>query len=160
MIKKLEQYINDIKDLIFNRDLHTNPKAQKIARSLTLILARQLDGDLQGSLLQFLYENDLIIGENPVIRITGIRFKDVDLLGVNATGINLRGCVMTDCDLSNADFSGAYLFGVRFDNTLVSGTMFNRADLSYANFRLAHKVNEAIFTDANLTDTAFPQPLV
>src|SRR5690348_15131218 len=68
----LETYFDKMSDLLLKEDLRSSKsdaEVRKIARARTLSTLSQLDGTRKGSLLQFLYEADLIQNERCIISL-------------------------------------------------------------------------------------------
>lgn len=141
--------------LILEKDLHhTNGASIKdkdlrnIARSRTLTVLRALDtpnrdgnNRRRASLIRFLYETELIVGENPIIslkkanlevaymrnhdlknaRFEGADFYKADLRDADLRGANLEGAYLVNAKLQGADFTGANLH-----NATLKGAYYGR----------------------------------
>lgn len=169
----LKTYMDGITDLLVNRHLRTskpNDEVSVAARDETLIALQQLDGSRRGSLILFLYEAKLIVGNNPVISLEtanlssavlqvtispdddpkaaseyaysyGISLDDINLNHVNLVGANLPA------QLERASLEGSNLEGDKLYNTDLIGADLSGADLAGAD------LSGANLTGANLTQT-------
>ena len=149
----LQTYLDRMTELIEKGLVESEPDDPKrsIARSRTLTVLRQLDGERKGLLLRFLHESELI-GEwrapaaepkNPIIDL-----RKADLSKANLFGADLSGADLNWADLSGADLRGANLSGVN-----LGCANLNRAYLNPAYLGGAY-LTEADLTDADLTDAA------
>jgi uncharacterized protein YjbI with pentapeptide repeats len=119
----------------------------KIGRIRTLTLLRRLDGKRKGSVLQFLYESNLI-GK------TGVRY--IDLSGADLTKAKLKGANLTKADLSKVNLYGSYMKRANLNsayliNANLRGAILTGADLSIADLTGAD-LSIADLTGANLSD--------
>src|SRR5215208_8228948 len=119
-----------------------------VARARTLtVLARLVDPEHKGSVVQFLYESGLITRGRRFLDLSKAELFMADLRSADLRSANLHGTYMVKtnlfmANLTNADFSGAAL----------SGADLIRADLSEANLSNA-QLSHADLTDARgLTD--------
>ncbi len=130
----LQTYIDKMSELLLEnklRDSKPEDEVRKIARSRTLTVLHSLDQIRKRSVLQFLYESDLIN-------------KDmggciVSLDGANLKGINLSSITLCGADLSGANLDGIYSYGGDFGKAgliraslwkaTLKGSNLNRADL-------------------------------
>jgi uncharacterized protein YjbI with pentapeptide repeats len=132
----LQAYLDRMTDLLLDNELRTSEEddeVRAVARARTLTVLRQLDGVRKVTLLRFLYEADLINGDNAVIALhaadlIGINLSDADLIGANLSEVNLSGADLSGADLSEANLGGADLNGAD-----LSGADLSEADLSVAN---------------------------
>jgi uncharacterized protein YjbI with pentapeptide repeats len=100
-----------------------------VARARTLSVVPSLYGRRKRSVVQFLYESDLITRDRRV----------VDLTGADFTGADLEKASLSEADLSGAILSEAYM----------SEAVLEHADLSLANLSSAD-LSEAKLAGANL----------
>jgi len=119
-----------------------------VARARTLtVLARLVDPEHKGSVVQFLYESGLITRGRRFLDLSKAELFMADLRSADLRSANLHGTYMVKtnlfmANLTNADLSGAAL----------SGADLIRADLSEANLSNA-QLSHADLTDARgLTD--------
>src|SRR6266566_4807835 len=99
----LQTYLDRMSELLLNNHLRSSdPKKEVryIARARTLTVLSRLDANRKKSLLQFLYESDLINATTGSI----VRLENADL-----SGVDLSDASLSFADLSGADLSGANL---------------------------------------------------
>ena len=104
-------------------------------------MLQRLDPSRKATVVQFLYEAQLIIGKSPVISLTHADLSNVTLGYILPPSFkfipplpNIRTPDLHGVNLSGADLRGADLYADNLSN----------ADLSFAN------LNSAILADANL----------
>lgn len=131
----LQGYIDKMSELLLHENLRdpAGEEARKVARTRTLTVLRRLDKGRQRSVLQFLFEAELISKDKPIIDLNGSVLSEVDLSRADLSG----------ADLSRADLSGADLRRADLSDARLSKTNFSRANLSGANLK-----------EANLTDSS------
>jgi uncharacterized protein YjbI with pentapeptide repeats len=146
----LQNYFDRMTELMLDKDekLHTAPPnplspsdpnnppdptivtMRNIARTRTLTVLRQLDGERKGIVIRFLWEASLIAATQAVIRLVDAELSDVKLPNTQLWGADLRGATLT----------GANLAGSNLDQTILADAILtNQADLQYT-----------ILTDANM----------
>lgn len=110
--------------------------AQTRLRIFELVQAAlpELDGKGKGEILRFLFEKELLTGENPAVELKGTDFSGVTLHKAHLNGIGLEGV-----DFRNAQMDGAHLGKSR-----LSGTNLSKAFLRHAG------LSEAVLTGCNL----------
>jgi uncharacterized protein YjbI with pentapeptide repeats len=158
----LQAYLDQMTELILEKNLR-DPKVESevrtLARARTLTVLGRLGPDRKRSVVQFLYESQLIREGNLII----------DLENADLTGTDLRLDTLIEADLSEANLSGANLsdaglFKVDLIDTKLSDANLayatgNYAKLNFANLRGADlrgaqlsnaNLNEAYMTGANL----------
>jgi uncharacterized protein YjbI with pentapeptide repeats len=152
-----------------------------IARVRTLTVLRGLDENRKASVLQFLYESDLINKNKRIIDLSGADLSEANLIDAhlrgadlrgadlrgahlskaNFSGADLRGAHLLRAKLSNADLRGAHLVGAYLVGADLRGAHLRRANLSEAELSWAHLVGAHLFDahlrgaylfDANLID--------
>jgi uncharacterized protein YjbI with pentapeptide repeats len=106
--------------------IDTRPGSQ-LARARTLTVLPTLDGKRKRSVLQFLYEAELIDKERPIVDLTGAELRGADLSGANLSDANLTGAFLSGANLSGADLRGADLSEAK-----VNGAILNKARLGTA----------------------------
>ena len=152
----LQAYLGGMESLVLNEDLHNAGSGEEVsalARARTLTALERLDPDRKVSVLQFLYESDLISGGNVVVNLYGADLSKADLEGAMLPKVNLgnlpsaipagarrgttggqRGSPERSTDLSEANLEGASLEGatldfVNLDRTNLRDTNFKDAAL-------------------------------
>lgn len=113
-------------------------KLQSTYISRTLTTLRTLNGTRKGLLLKYLFDNDLITGENPFIKLdyadcsyTKIRrntsfldsnFKNVDLPKSNLNMIELIGADLSRTDFKDSVFEEGRFINCKFNKTKLGST--------------------------------------
>jgi uncharacterized protein YjbI with pentapeptide repeats len=159
----LQAYIDKISELLLKEHLgELTPdgklpteyeQIRNIAHVRTLAVLPTLDGKRKGTVLQFLYESNLINKKPPIISLFGADLREADLRGVFYTAFPwvIHGDIV-DTRWENitaqygANLSEAYLFGA-----VLNGANLSRVNLSRANLRSADLRN-ANLSDADLTE--------
>lgn len=146
-------------------------EVRRIARVRTLTVLPSLDGKRKRSVLQFLYEANLIDKDKPVVDLEGADLSHADLRRAAWDHANLRRAnlrkarfwitYMDDADLSHADLQGAdmnstTLVGanlefVNLQKANLYGSLLKGANLSFANLYEANLYNTDL-SDANLSN--------
>jgi uncharacterized protein YjbI with pentapeptide repeats len=131
----LQTYLDQMSQLLIDteRPLHRarpGDTLSMLARARALTMLPRLDGVRKGSVVQFLYETDLINRHAPVILLdgsdlNGANLSDSTLLGVNLSLANLRKADLNNAFLVEADLRGAQLQGANVRSSDLYG-----ADLS------------------------------
>ncbi len=146
----LQEYIKEMSELLLHeklRESQPGDEVRTIARVRTLTVlprldANRIDANRKGSVLQFLYESDLIERNKHIIDLSGadLRYADLryfDLIGANLSGAilseaNLCGAKLNGINLSVANLNEAYLGSVNLSGAYLDGAYLIRADLSGA----------------------------
>jgi len=167
----LQDYIDKMAELLLKDHLsELKPEykeVRKIARVRTLTVLPRLNGNRKGSVLQFLYESNLIDRDNPIVDLNGADLSHADLGCVNWDHTNLRranlrkanlwGACLDDADLSHANLREADLRAFLMRTTLknaqlqkadLRGSVLTGTDLTFANLRNADLYD----TDLSFTD--------
>ncbi len=165
----LRTYLRQMSQLITDSGLAAprhpaDPDTKALARTLTLVALRRLDGPRKGVLVQFLAEAGLIMQTVPWYRTSRgwragaisrsqprVSLVGADLRGAvmpihlgsefvsgpRGTGLRSRAAAFEDADLRAADFRGRDLTGVSFRRADLRGARFDRASLSGTLFEAA-----------------------
>jgi uncharacterized protein YjbI with pentapeptide repeats len=155
---ELQSYLSTVGALPSNPD----PAADTSAQAKTLTVLPDLDPEQKRTVMQFLYQADLINKDNPRIKLfyadlSSANLKGTDsqenmfvldnanLRGANLTGANLeyismegsilRYIHLVDTDLSNANLSNVDLGRAYFENVDLSGANLSGTDLSGVDLR-------------------------
>lgn len=183
----LQSFIDEMGILLVDEDLRDaqSEEARSLARARTLTILERLvpspevrrvarapgkgkgtsedaaitDPDRRKTIVQFLYESELISKENPLVSLRGANLREA----------GLRGLSLSNADLSGADLFGAYmgpddpggglgggqsegadLSGTNLSGAELSATTLEKADLSGAN--LSGAVLGSILCDADLSN--------
>jgi len=83
-----------------------------LAQAKTLSVLEALDSEHKKSIVQFLYNAQLLRIDAPVVSLRGANLRGTDLRGADLSDANLpeavlRGADLSDANLSNADLSDA-----------------------------------------------------
>src|ERR687890_1441621 len=155
---ELQSYLSNVGELPTNPD----PAADTAAQAQTLTVLPDLNPEQKRTVMQFLYQADLINKDNPRIRLfyadltsanlkgsdsqenkfvlenvnlRGVNLADADLEYISMKGSNLSNSHLVNTDLSNADLSDANLYHAYLDNVDLSGANLSDADLSDLDLR-------------------------
>jgi uncharacterized protein YjbI with pentapeptide repeats len=143
----LQAYLDQMSQLLADKGLrnkeHWLDDARVTARARSLTVLRQLSSEHKRSVLQFLYEAQLINeAEKPgpedhmlYARIVGL--SGADLSEANLRYITLEGAALNGANLQNADLREAKLSGIDLGGAFLSGADFSGAYLSKASLREA-----------------------
>jgi large-conductance mechanosensitive channel len=141
----LQEYIKEMSELLLHENLRESKpedEVRKIARTRTLTILHPLDPERKGSILQFLYEAGLIIGDRDKVVI---HLQGADLNGARLTRIFLNGV-----NLSRVDLNEAMLY-----RAILTNAILEFADLRGANIREADLIrcdlSNADLTEADLS---------
>jgi uncharacterized protein YjbI with pentapeptide repeats len=126
----LQAYLDQMSSLLLDKDRplrqsKEGAQVRTLARARTLTLLPRLDGDRKGSVMQFLYESDLLFGT--------VDLGGADLRGAYVRGADLRDAYVTDADLRDANLSNADLSGANLNDTNLRGANLRDANLRGAN---------------------------
>ncbi len=144
----LQEYIDNMSELLLDRKLRESPEddeIRKIARVRTLTILPRLDASRISSVLQFLYESDLIDKDKCIVDLSGADLSNVHLEGAKLEGAKLSGANLTGADLTITNMIEADLQGSNLATANLLGADLREANLSGAN------LNEAELTGADLT---------
>jgi hypothetical protein len=130
----LQAYLDQISLLLTDKErpLHRAPPGDNlrtVERARTLTVLGRLDGIRKRSLLQFLYESNLVVKGRPILGLTG-----ADLSGAKLSRANLFGVALMGDHLKRTNQIGVSL-----------------SDLIGANVKTAHQ-SGADLSDADLTE--------
>jgi hypothetical protein len=115
----LQAYLDQMSQLKLNgnlRDSEEDSEVRTLARARTQTVLGRLNSRRKGSVVQFLYEADLINKNHPVVSLSDVRLSGADLSGADLSGADLSDADLIDANLSDtylnqADLSGANLLG-------------------------------------------------
>src|SRR5215218_3481657 len=122
----LQAYLEGMGNLLLDEGLLTSQEDEEVrtlARARTLTILGRVDGARKRSVVQFLYESQLIEKDQPIVSLSGadlrvadLRVADLrraDLRRAVLFGADLSDAVLFDADLSDAFLGGADLSGIR-----------------------------------------------
>ncbi len=160
----LQSYIDKMSELLLEEHLRESKpedEVRKIGRVHTLTVLHRLDSERKRSVLQFLYESDLIVKGNSFINLDGAELSGANLVGANLGAAdlgaaNLSGADLREASLGGAELSGADLREASLSQASLSRASLSRADLSRANLSgadlIVASLNEAELSGANLRE--------
>src|SRR5215208_7578613 len=126
----LQAYLEGMGNLLLDEGLLTSQEDEEVrtlARARTLTILGRVDGARKRSVVQFLYESQLIDKDKPIVRLSGADLTDADLSGADLSGADLRVA-----DLRRADLSRAVLFGADLSDAVLFDADLSDARLSGA----------------------------
>src|SRR5215212_7318233 len=136
---ELQSYLSTVGELPTNPD----PAADTAAQAQTLTVLPDLNPEQKRTVMQFLYQADLIDKDNPRIRLFYADLTSANLKGTDSQenkfvldNVNLRGVNLADADLEYISLTGTDL-----SNSHLVNTDFSNANLSDANFTYAYLSN-------------------
>ena len=165
----LQAYLDQMSTLLIENDLRTAPgdsEVRTLARARTLTVLSTLGPEDKPSVLQFLYESDLILRKGPGTSVfpgtsvdsvppnctpqVGLRaiFSIVSLQGTDLRDAPLSGANLTGANLSGADLSGADLSGADLRSTVLQVADLSGADLRHADLAPASSVTQPVPSQA------------
>jgi hypothetical protein len=141
----LQTYLDRMKHLLLRENLRGSKQddgVRVVARARTLTTLRELDGERKGILLQFLHEAGLIHKDGPIINLSKVDLRgvnlhrailsDIFLAEANLAKADLRGTYLIEADLRMADLNGADLRETGMHKTSLERADLSGADLSHA----------------------------
>lgn len=165
----VQTYLDRMSELLIGQKLLTlveNDPALDVARARTLSIFRRLknDADRKGSVVQFLYDTDLIKkldlkkADLSYANLVKANLSGAKLSGAILENTNLAGATLSETDfrkanLKRADLSQAILHDAKFDEADLIGTRLMGADLHGTSFRNANLLNADLRSVKNLNKT-------
>jgi uncharacterized protein YjbI with pentapeptide repeats len=150
---ELQSYLSALGELPTNPD----PAADTSAQAQTLTVLPHLDPEQKRTVMQFLYQADLINKDNPRISLFYADLSDADLKGTDAQenkfvldNAYLRGVNLGDADLEYISMKGVNLHPARLVNTNLSNADLSDADLVHA-YLANVDLSGATLSDADLS---------
>jgi hypothetical protein len=169
----LQAYLDQMSQLLLDKDRplrqsEEDDEVRTLARARTLTVVGRLDGDRKGSVVQFLYESELINRDRiaPIDAVPLVNLKKANLQGAILSKINLelanlyradlqranlRGAVLSRASLFRADLKGADLRGADLRDTILYF-----ADLEEANLLAAKVTGEQLEEARSLQGATMP----
>ncbi len=144
----VSNYIDSISDMMLHDNLLTAQSispVRQVAQVRTLTVLRQLDPDHKATLMDFLYDTNLINNDFHIISlrsadITNAHLHNMDLRDTYLSGVNLHGSDLSGANLSFAtlvfvDLSGTNLRGADLHGSDMHNVDLIGADLGGANLK-------------------------
>src|SRR5258707_527290 len=131
----LQSYIDKMSELLLEKHLRESKpedEVRKIGRVHTLTVLHRLDSERKRSVLQFLYESDLIVKGNSFINLDGAELSGANLVGANLGAADLGAANLSGADLREASLGGAELSGADLRAASLSQASLSRAALRRA----------------------------
>src|SRR5215212_5989203 len=132
---ELQNYLSTVGELPTNQD----PAADTAAQAQTLTVLPDLDPDQKRTVMQFLYQADLINKDNPRIGLFYADLTSANLKGTDTQdnkflldNTNLRGVNLTDADLEYISMESSNVSQAHLVNTDLSNASLSDADLNHA----------------------------
>ncbi len=145
---ELQSYLSSVGELPTNPD----PAADTAAQAQTLTVLPHLSGEQKRTVMQFLYQANLINKDNPRIKLFYADLSNANLKGTDAQenkfvldNVNLRGVNLADADLEYISMKGVNLHPAHLVNTNLSNADLSNADLGHA------YLSNVDFSGANLS---------
>jgi len=180
----LQAYLDEIGQLLLDKKLqpeNSDDEARTLARARTLTILERLKPDpresasptgsfrpgpdRKRSVLQFLYESNLINKENVVVDLSEANLRDADLRNIDLSSADLTEANLTRANLFIAGLKYADLSGATLEEADLRNATLTEANLTHANLRDAELGNtrliDADLTGANLSGAdlqGLPQP--
>src|SRR5215216_2585173 len=113
----LQAYLEVMGNLLLDEGLLSSEEDEEVrtlARARTLTILGRVDGARKRSVVQFLYESQLIDKDKPIVRLSGADLTDADL-----SGADLRVADLRVADLRRADLRRAVLFGADLSDAVL-----------------------------------------
>jgi uncharacterized protein YjbI with pentapeptide repeats len=175
----LQAYLDQMGQMLLDearplRQSKEDAEVRTLARAHTLTVLTRIDGERKRSVLQFLYESNLITKDRTVLDLNGANLRGANLAQASLAGASLAeaslagadlgGVDLQGADLSNSDLRGAHM-GVSLVHLRYFGVEItfaaSRANLTSANLRGAYLDNAdlsmADFTNATVTQEQLQQ---
>lgn len=152
----LQAFLDQMGQMLLDEDRPLRKSKQgdevrTLARARTLTVLARLDGARKESIIEFLYESDLIFRGRAVVDLSRADLSDADLTALYLMSADLHGVDFSGADLSWVDLNDSWLRGTYLMDATLHGTFLAGADLVMADLSNAD-LSEAILDDANLTD--------
>ncbi len=151
----------ELSDLLLTSKLaqsRPGDEVRLIARAYVLSALRQLDPERKRDLLAFLYNANLISGDQPVVALSEADLSRADLSHLDLSSLNLSGANLSGANLSNAKFVKA-----SFVLTNLDGANLSQADLTGANLEEADlqgaSLYKTVLSNADLFHATHTQAL-
>lgn len=139
----LESYFDRMSELLLEKELRKakhDDEVMSIARTRTLAVLRNVDGERKGQVVRFLREANLL---------SLIGLDNADLSGAKLENIDLSGATLKKANLTHASLINSSLV-----SSNLQGAKLSYANLTDANLRLTTLLT-AIMNNANLEKTNF-----
>jgi uncharacterized protein YjbI with pentapeptide repeats len=144
----LQAYLDQIGQLLLDKDRplrqsEEGDEEQTLARARTRTVLARLDGSRKASVVQFLYESELIATDRPVLDLSGADLSEANLSHAALSEADLSSAILDEANLTDADLRDAQ---VGMPNVLVgifSTTNLENVNLNGANLEGLHDITDA-----------------
>lgn len=149
-----QSYLDKMSEMLVENKLHTsnNKALVEVARSRTHSLLRELDGRRKASVVIFLRDTKLSIGEKPIISLGGADLRRADFAEGYLCDVNLEAADLRQARLQKALWTGAYLCGADLRDTDLRGSVLEVVNLEQASLEGANLTGVSL-TNSNLVGT-------
>src|SRR5215218_7033315 len=163
----LQAYLDQMSQLMLNGNLRNSEEDSEVrtlARARTQTVLGRLDGRRKGSVVQFLYEADLINKEHTVVSLSDVRLHGADLGHLDVSAADLSGAILRSANMSGADLSDANLSetdSIEADLSFatISGANMSGADLLGADLSETYSI-ETDLSDTDLSDAKLSDAII
>jgi len=132
-IRLLSEYLSNMSKLMLDYKLRQKRKSVRdIANAWTINAMMNLNKDNKGEALRFLYNSDLISGNNPVVNVSEMDFSETILKASNLSGANLSGIILNNSDLNKTNLSGTNLTNAKLSDADLSEAIINDINFTSA----------------------------
>jgi uncharacterized protein YjbI with pentapeptide repeats len=149
----LQAYLDQIGQLLLDKDRplrqsEEGDEEQTLARARTRTVLARLDGSRKASVVQFLYESELIATDRPVLDLSGADLSEANLRYAGLSEADLSSAILDEANLREANLTDADLRDaqVGMPNVLVgmfSTTNLENVNLNGANLEGLHDITDA-----------------
>ena len=157
----LQAYLDGMSQLLTDKELplhsaQPGDSLSTVARARTLTVLTRLDGERKASVVQFLFESELIYREQILpfegglikrqhnivsldqANLSEAYLSNTDLSGADLGGANLTGADLGEANLTGADLGEANLTGANMSRVNLRASNLLKANLSYADLSVAY----------------------
>jgi hypothetical protein len=137
----LQDYVNTMEELLLHEHLRGSAEESEvrtIARVRTVTVLPRLNADRKRSLLQFLYEADLINEGRSVVALREADLCEADLGRAHLEGADFSGAYLSNANLRASNLERANLEGADLSQAYLEVASLSGANLRGANLRGAH----------------------
>jgi uncharacterized protein YjbI with pentapeptide repeats len=131
----LQAYLDKMSELLLKENLRkseTDSEVRNMARARTLTVLPGLDAARKGSIVEFLYETNLISNELSIIDLHNANLNYINLWASSLPNIDLSGAYLMSSLIGHSNMSNAKLTEVRLTEANLDGINLSGANLSGA----------------------------
>jgi hypothetical protein len=126
----VQTYVDQALSLLANedpRDSQRSGELRVLLRARTRMLLDRIGATDKKSVVRFLHDAGLILGELPAVRLDGADLSRVILNGMDLREANLNGANLREAELHGADLSGAFMYEANLSGVLLNGANLSKA---------------------------------